>query len=244
MDGLTGFGQRLAQRVTALSLEDVVLWLLALAVVALLWRALQRRRSNPTDGHDVRKDKFASTGPINEDQIAVLHYLQSAFPEGAVLFRPTLGRFLAVRKSQNRKAALHRLSAMEVDFLICDGDGQPWFAFEIDAFNNRGDDERAALSEEKNQVLKTAGIRLMRLKGSAYNLPPPEVMRMRMVSARRKPQPEAPTSGFSPSAFGTSRFPTTALQTQLPTSDVMSLSRLMDKDDNGDSPWGDVRKRS
>ncbi|MFV0680144.1 DUF2726 domain-containing protein [Ottowia sp.] len=248
MNTLAQFWQWLTQWTAMLSFQG---WLSLLVTAAIVcagawagWRMWRRWRPESSKQPDIRRDQFASTRPINEDQVAMLHYLQDVFPEGAVLYRPPLGRFMTVRKSPDRQATQQQLGQMDVDFLICNGDGKPWFAFEIDAFSHRDDSERARTAVVKNQVLKTAGIRLIRLKGSVASLPPPEAMRLRMLNVQRPPQPEAGASGFGPSAYAPSKFPTTDLPRQ-PTSDVMSLSRLMGSEaDDGANPWGDVRKRS
>ena len=218
----------------------------ALLVLSLLWRLLRRSPADAEANYDVSGDRFAYTAPINEDQIELLHYLQKAFPEGAVLYRPRLARFLAVRKTQQRLLAQQRLARTQVDFLICGEDGKPLFAFEVDAFKDRDDPRHARHLADKNLMLKTAGIRLIRLKGAASSLPPPELLRLRMLSAQRTPAPdtEARPSGFGLSVFDSSRFehPEFASSRQHG-SDTMSLSRLMGSD-RGDNAWSGVRKRS
>ncbi len=222
--------------------------LVVLLVLALLWSSLRRAPATP-DYSDYKPDgdQFAYTPPINDEQIALLHYLQRAFPDGAVLFRPRLARFLAVRKSRQKRAAMQRLADAQVDFLICTEEGRPLFAFEVDAFKHHDDPEAARNASEKNQMLKTAGIRLIRLKGSHAHWPPPEVLRLRLMTSRRPPTPEAVPSGFAPSEFSPSRFGQSDFphSRQPPASDVMGLSGLMAMEAGaGANPWKEVRKRS
>ena len=174
--------------------------LVAVVALMLLWRVLRRggaggRRARD---YDASGDQFAQSAPINEEQVRLLHYLQQAFPDGAVLFQPRLARFLMVRKSRHRLDAQQRLGDTHVDFLVCADDGKPLFAFEVDAFKAKGDAGLARSAAEKNGMLKSAGIRLIRLKGAQPQWPPPEVLRMRLLAAQRTPPPapEARPSGF------------------------------------------------
>ncbi|MFT3777952.1 MAG: DUF2726 domain-containing protein [Ottowia sp.] len=218
---------------------------IALLALALLWRAV-RRAPRPRAPYDPRGDQFAYTAPITEEQIALLHYLQRAFPEGAVLFRPRLARFLAVRKSRQRLGAQQRLAEAQVDFLICAEDGKPLFAFEVDAFKDKDDPLLQREAAEKNLMLKTAGIRLIRLKGAHVNWPPPEILRLRMLAAQRTPGVEARPSGFGPSEFATSSFmePSGFAHSRGAPSSVMGLSTLMGMEPVEGDPWANVRKRS
>ena len=221
--------------------------LIALALVLFLlamgWYVLRRRTGDHAD-YDVRDDRFSPTAPINEEQIALLHYFQAAFPEMAVLFRPRLARFLAVRKTRERAAAQARLADEQIDFLICSDSGQPLFAFEVDAFKAKDDPTLARSAAEKNQMLKTAGIRLIRLKGAQTHWPPPEVLRERMLGAQQTPTAEARPSGYGPSEFAGSSFGGSGFSnSRTAPSTVMGLSTLMGGAPDA-SPWSDVRKRS
>ena len=222
-------------------------------VVALmlltLWWGLARRRpargNDPAPDYDASADRFAQTAPISEEQVQLLHYLQKAFPDGAVLFRPRLSRFLTVRASRHRMGAQQRLAGAQIDFLVCADDGKPLFAFEVDAFKDKDDAAFARGATEKNLMLKSAGIRLIRLKGALPQWPPPEVLRLRLLAAQRPPPPqsEARPSGFSPSGFGPSSFSHTDFSpSRSADSGVMGLTGLMGLQP-ADDPWGDVRKR-
>ena len=218
----------------------------ALVALALLWRAV-RRAPRPQAAYDPRGDQFAYTAPIDEEQIALLHYLQRAFPEGAVLFRPRLARFLAVRRSRQRLGAQRRLAEAQVDFLICGEDGKPLFAFEVDAFKAKDDPLLQRDAAEKNLMLKTAGIRLIRLKGAHANWPPPEILRLRMLAVQRTPGVEARPSGFGPSEFATSSFmePSGFAHSRAGApSSVMGMSTLMGMEPVEGNAWAGVRKRS
>lgn len=219
--------------------------LVAVVALMVLWRVLRRGGAGgrAARDYDVSGDQFAQSAPISEEQVQLLHYLQQAFPDGAVLFQPRLARFLMVRKSRHRLGAQQRLGDTHVDFLVCADDGKPLFAFEVDAFKAKGDAGLARSAAEKNGMLKGAGIRLIRLKGAQPQWPPPEVLRMRLLAAQRTPPPapEARPSGFEPSAFGPpSDF---APSRSAPDSGVMSLTGLMGLTASSDDPWASVRKR-
>ena len=218
----------------------------ALFALAQWWRST-RRAPRPAADYDPRGDQFAYTAPIDEEQIALLHYLQRAFPEGAVLFRPRLARFLSVRKSRHRRGAQQRLAAMQVDFLIRGEDGKPLFAFEVDAFKDKDDPQQQQGAADKNLMLKTAGIRLIRLKGAQAQWPPPEILRLRMLAVQRAPVAEARPSGFGPSEFASSSLMESSGfgHSRGAPSSLMGMSTLMGMEPvEGGDPWSSVRKRS
>lgn len=232
---------------------------LLVALASLWWprkpRAVAER---PVDA----ATHFAAMAPINEEQAALLRYLNQAFPDGAVLFRPLLARFLTVRAGPDRNAARQWLMHARVDFLLCDEDGRPRHAFEIDLLRTRDDPLVQRRLAEKNRALRSAGIRLIRFKGALASWPPPEVLRERVLAAARptpsgfgasgyatsgfarsgdEPSGFAP-SGFTPSGYeGSSRAPAAGAP-----SGVMSLTDLADlaPASADDDPWSTVRKRS
>lgn len=219
--------------------------LVALVALALLWVAVRRQwRAARARDYDTSQDLFAQAPPMNQEQVQLLHYLQSAFPDGAVLFRPPLVRFLAVRRTRNRLGVQQRLAERHVDFLICTDDGKPLYAFEVDAFKQAADAEIARLAAEKNRMLKSAGIRLIRLKGVIARWPAPEVLRERLLAVQRPAGGDSRAtstagSGFAPSSFGHTEFrPSRTLRD----SDTMGLSTLMGMPGK-DDPWAQVRKR-
>ena len=217
----------------------------ALLALMLLWAMVRRswRRGRAARNYDASADRFGQTPAITERQVELLRYLQQAFGDGVVLYRPRLASFLAVRRTRDRLAAQQRLLEQQVDFLVCADDGKPLFAFEVDAFKAKGDAGLARSAAEKNGMLKGAGIRLIRLKGAQPQWPPPEVLRMPLLAAQRTPPPapEARPSGFEPSAFGPpSDF---APSRSAADSGVMSLTGLMGLTASSDDPWASVRKR-
>lgn len=246
----------------------VILLLLLTALVALWWRG---NRASGMDPAANAGDQFGPRAPITDDQVALLRYLQEAFPDGAVLFRPRLASFMSVRKGRDRLQARQWLNARRVDFLLCAEGGKPLYAFEIDSLHDRDDPLLQRRMAEKNHALKSAGIRLIRFKGALATWPPPQVLRDRVLSAAR---PAAPSSGFADSGFAGSGFAAStsfessgyatsagpasvasefqasqpgraAGSRQGPYSGVMSLTDLMRlQPANEDDPWSGIRKRS
>ena len=84
---------------------SVVTAALAAVLLALAWLWWRRKPRAAAEQHVSASTRFAAMAPINEEQVALLRYLYQAFPEGAVLLRPLLGRFLTVRAGHDRTAA-------------------------------------------------------------------------------------------------------------------------------------------
>ena len=240
----------------SLGLGPELAWaLLASAVVLLLVVVLMRVRDSgkPSAGKERPLDanyRFVAMRPISNDEVHLLQYLQEAFPDGAVLFRPRLAQFLSVRAGPKRSYARRRLDEMRIDFLLCTDDGKPLYGFEIDLLRNRDDPLLQQQLVEKNRVLRSAGIRMIRFKGSVASWPPPSQLRDRVLATG------APSSGSgfeasrfaSPSGFAPSGFAGTTEGARLATvsSGVLSLSDLQPLAPSGPrpDPWSDTRKRS
>ena len=240
---------------------SVVAAALGILVLTLVWLAWPRKPRAAGDPHVSASARFAAMAPINEEQVALLRYLHQAFPEGAVLFRPLLGRFLTVRAGNDRTAARQWLDHARVDFLLCDEEGRPLYAFEVDLLRTRDDPLAQRRLAEKNHALRTAGIRLIRFKGALASWPQPEVLRERVLAAAR-PTPSGfgasgyansgftragdESSGFAPSGFTPSGFEGSQHEraASVP-SGVMSLTDLARlAPANAENPWADLRKRS
>jgi len=219
-------------------------------LLVLLWRALRGARARSSAStYDIRGDMFARSAPISDEQIVMLQYLQAAFSEEGVLFRPRLSHFLTPRKSRQRQAAMLRLAEEQVDFLICRQDGKPLFAFDIDIAKAANDKLLKRDMADKNRILKTAGIRLVRLKGAPANWPAPQVLRLRMMdmvpaAAQGHPSGFDAASGFGTSGFAPSGYTNSGFATAGAPSNPMGLSTIMGLPNEDGTPWGGVRKRS
>ena len=190
----------------------------ALAFVLLggLWWMLQRRRAAHS-GYEPGEDEFALSAPITENQMSVMRYLNQAFPDGMVLFRPPLARFVFVRKSLRKRAARQHLGNTTVDFLVCTEEGRPLVAFEVDAFRDAKDPEAQRRVMDKARLLMSAGIRLIRLKGALGNLPTASELRTRLYESQRLAGGQGglgtastfSQTGAAPSSFGHTEAPST-----------------------------------
>ena len=240
---------------------SVVMAALAAMLLALAWLWWRRKPRAAADQHVSASARFAAMAPINEEQVALLRYLHQAFPEGAVLFRPLLGRFLTVRAGRDRTAARQWLDHARVDFLLCDDEGKPLYAFEVDLLRTRDDPLAQRRLAEKNHALRTAGIRLIRFKGGLSSWPQPEVLRERVLAAARPAPPGFGASGYATSGFARSGYEPSGFAPSGFTpsgfegsprgrvagapSGVMSLTDLAGlAPANQEDPWHGVRKRS
>lgn len=235
--------------------------LLLVLILVWLWRSRVRQRDVRAEVSLDPSSRFAVMAPLSDEQVALLRYLQVAFPNGAVLFRPLLRRFLTVRAGHSRSAARQWLNRARVDYLLCDDEGKPLYAFEIDLLRTRDDPLAQRRLAEKNHALRTAGVRLIRFKGALASWPEPAVLRERVLSAVR-PTPSGfgnsgyaasgfaragdEPSGFAPSGFTPSGFEGSRQERAAGApSGVMSLTDLARLAPvNAEDPWADLRKRS
>lgn len=182
--------------------------------------------------------RFAAMSPITSDQVDLLQYLQKAFPDGAVLYRPRLGSFLSVRAGAKRMEARERLQAIRVDYLLCGEDGKPLYAFEVDMLRGQAEPAQQKALIEKNRILRSAGIRMIRFKGSVATWPKPEKLRERVLAVGTPlnsgfDSSGYAASGFTPSGFASSGFASSRLD---------SSGRVQHGPDPG-NPWTDTRSR-
>lgn len=170
-----------------------------MAVVLLLALATwwQRGRSGAAADALGPDDRFAPAVAISPAESALLDYLVRAFPGRAVLFRCPLSRMVVVRRTNRRLAAQQRLTEHTVDYTVCNREGRPVYAFELDAVH-ADVDEAAHDAAEKHRVLKTAGIRLIRLKRSTRDLPAPQEFRRQLRAAALPPPDATPAATDDP----------------------------------------------
>lgn len=232
-------------------MNTVWLWLL-LAVLILAggaygWNRRRAASARPLD----ENDRFAPMAAISPVQMEWLDYLRRAFPRRPVLFRVALSQLVTVRKTQNRLAAQQRLGGHVVDYVVCNRNGKPVYAFELDAAHE-SDEEAAEDALEKHRVLKTAGIRLIRLKRSTRNLPAPDEFRRRLLAAALEsenantaPAPLAASATAAPRSEQDTSAATPGEPRATPAKETqpMTLTGLMDLQPVPDEPdpWGSVR---
>ena len=173
--------------------------LLCVALLGGLGYFWWQRRATPASAPLNRGDRFASAAALSAAEMEMLDYLVRAFPRRAVLFRVALSHLVTVRKSDNRVAAQQRLAEHSVDYVVCNRDGRPVYAFELDALHDNA--EEAALdAREKHRVLKSAGIRLIRLTRTTRDLPSPDDFRRHVRIAELTPD-GSPASVTGPGAL-------------------------------------------
>ena len=181
-------------------IQTLAPWLVlavALAGLAAWWWSRQARSAaSPALGANDRVGAVAAISPVQWD---MLSYLNQAFPGRPVLFRAGLSQLVAVRQAQNRAAAQQRLAQHIVDYVVCNRDGRPVYAFELDALHDNAD-EAEHDAREKHRVLKSAGIRLIRLTRSTRDLPDPNDFRRHVRSAELTPD-GSPATVTAPGAL-------------------------------------------
>jgi len=213
----------------------------ALALMALLtglgwiWRARREQDTQPLAAHD----RFTAVAALSDVQMALMQYLVEAFAGRPVLFRAPLSQLVAPRGAGDRLQTQRRLAQHQVDFVVCNRDGKPIYAFELDAAHDSAEQAEHDAAE-KHQILKAAGIRLIRIKRSTREMPSPREFRQRLRAAELAPA--APPSERAPLQPPPAR--PVAPKPKAPATEPMSLTDLMDlpprADDN--DPWGSDRR--
>ena len=158
----------------------IELWIL-IAVLLLagvgVWLYM-RQNQEPASIDD---NRYAIEEAISPAHISLLMYLRDAFPRRAVLFRPRLDQIVGVRHSENRQQALDQLAEHVVDFVVCAPDGKAEHLFDVRIRSaNIDENQQRRETAFKTKVLKTVGLRLLRIQRSVSKLPPPEEFASRL----------------------------------------------------------------
>lgn len=217
--------------------------LLIVLAAAWMW---QRRRPEAAPVQ-ASHEHFAAAVAISPAQTELLQYLVDAFAGRPVLFRVPLSQLVTPRGAGDRLQTQRSLAEHSVDFVVCDRTGRAMYAFELDAVHE-SDEQAGQDAAEKHRVLKAAGIRLIRVKRSTRDMPPPREFRQRLRTATLAPQAAAPT-GPAPLEPAATRVAAAAAPTIAPearNTEPMSLTGLMDLPPAAtadDDPWGSERRR-
>lgn len=208
---------------------------LALAVLGLL--LYSRRSAGRRRRHDDLK--FQAQAVLSPRQLQCLQYLHRAFPEEPVLVRVPLERLVTARKPAERAAAAEAVQGLRADFVVCNDAGKAVYAFDVDGLT-RTTDATVAQEEQrvKNDVLRSAGVRFVRLKGAVDHWPAPADFRLKLSLAALR---SVSTVGGTPS--GNSQFQPSAYQdSRFAESEVMGMTRIMALDDaDADAAWRAAR---
>lgn len=213
-------------------MQAMWMWVgLAAAVTAGIGVWAYRRFVRASSGRD---DRYAPEPVVTPEQVALLDYLRDTFPDQVVLPRMSLAHMLSVRRAQDPRRALERLSAHQVDFVVCGQDGRPRFAFDIERFHLSDAKAKALQTKIKNRMLRTAGVRFLMLKDGIHRMPTPAEFRQQLNLAAL-PQPPADRDRGDElrqqleSKF--SQFDQLYQSTGFRDSEIMGMSGLMDLDE-------------
>ena len=233
-----------------------VAFVVAIALVALgVW--VYRRYFRTASG---REDRYTPERILTPEQVVMLDYLRETFPDQVVLPNMPLRSMLSIRRASDRQRATERLRTQKVDFVVCDAEGRPVFAFDVEQYHLSDAKAKAHQLKMKNRILKTAGVRFLFLKNSIHRMPSPDDFRRQLDLAalpRPKPQDAEPQDSARQrleskmSEYDTLVYPNTGFRE----SEVMSLSGLMglgeakadrknDRDRDHDRKMESVRRRA
>ncbi|MEX1166699.1 MAG: DUF2726 domain-containing protein [Hydrogenophaga sp.] len=179
------------------------LWItigITVAVIALaaagFWA--YRKYSQTSSGRD---DRYTPERIMIPEHASMLTYLHDTFPGQVVLPQVKLRDMLSVRRSTNRKLAMQRLNNQLVDFVVCNPDGRPMFAFDIEQYHLSDAKAKTHQVKLKNRILKTAGVRFVFLKNGIHRMPSPNDFRKQLdLAALPQPKPKEGDPNGSDSA--------------------------------------------
>lgn len=207
------------------------LWIAFMVAVALVaggiwaYRRYFRRASG-------REDRYTPERILTPEQVAMFDYLRETFPDQVVLPNMALKDMLSIRRASDRQRAAERLRTQKVDFVVCDAEGRPVFAFDVEQYHLSDAKAKAHQVKLKNRILKTAGVRFLFLKNSIHRMPTPNEFRRQLdLAALARPKPQDNESEESTrqqleskmSEYDNLIYPNTGFRE----SEVMGLSGLM-----------------
>ena len=207
------------------------LWIAFLVAVALVAGGIwaYRRYFRKVSG---REDRYTPERILTPEQVAMLDYLRDTFPDQVVLPNMALNDMLSIRRAADRQRASERLRTQKVDFVVCDAEGRPVFAFDVEQYHLSDAKAKAHQVKLKNRILKTAGVRFLFLKNSIHRMPTPNDFRRQLdLAALPRPKSQDSDSGESMrqqleskmSEYDNLIYPSTGFRE----SEIMGLSGLM-----------------
>ena len=207
-----------------------------LVVMLLVWMFFIRKPKP-------RNPRYQPTVAINPRQFQALQYLQAAFPDSAVLLHKPLNGLVSPRNAGNSEAtqqALKDLDGLTVDFAICNDSGKASYAFDLDAPRSTAQSDHARRkAAHKNGVLKSAGVRLILLKGSASEWPTPSEFRLKLaLAALQSMSPVGEPEVYKATVGSAKQSPGSQFQE----SSIMGMSVLMTLEgDDAEEAWRAAR---
>ncbi len=151
-----------------------------IATLALLaWWLLAQRRSGAGAAATARL-RYRPQPLMAPEVMPMLGYLHTVFPGQAVLTAVPLVRMLAPLHPEHAPQAEAALQPLSVDYVVCDHQGMPQFAFDVERFHLSKAEEHEAALKQKNRLLQSAGIRLVFLRQSVDRMPRPADLRRQL----------------------------------------------------------------
>lgn len=211
-------------------LSVVVIALLA----ALAWWMLPRQRT-AANARAQGRPRYRAQPLIASELMPMLSYLHTVFPGQTVLTRVPLTQLLAPATQPAPASAQAALQGHAVDYVVCDHQGLPQFAFDVERYHLSKVEEHDAELKQKNRMLHSAGIRLVFLRQQVDRMPRPADMRRQLdLADLREAGPHRAAASHNQRALNQlkqlldaedSRYQSTKFRES---EVVMGMSRLMD----------------
>jgi hypothetical protein len=206
----------------------VALGLVLVVAVLAYWKFMQQPPS--------RNDRYAAETLLTTAQAALHQYLQTAFPGQVVLSDVPLNHLVSLRQPAARPRHKETLDLFQLDFVVCAGNGKAAFAFDVEAHRSGTASTAQQEAKVKNRILKSAGIRLVYIKGRLSQLPTPNEFRQQLFLAALAEPKEPSPSPRQQLERRLSRRDSEFRRSDFKESEVMSLSGLMGLDPHQPDP--------
>lgn len=209
------------------------MWIIGLLLVLLLAGAAfyLYKQKQEEQVSTSSSDRYAAQETISPAHAKLLLYLQHAFGGQAVLFRPRLAQLVSLRSAGDREKTLAMLERLSVDFVVCDDNGKPQYAFDVRPRNADAEDAKTRrINQTKTRILKSIDVKLIRIQRSVSQMPPINEFASRLrQSLDGIPAGAVPHSGFHteppappPPAQPTDMAPLTEIMSLPPDTEVVA----------------------
>jgi hypothetical protein len=209
----------------------ILIGLLLFAAAVFAWRYTRQQSSG-------RDDRYTAEKLVEPEQAKMLAYLRDTFPGQVVIPNVPLKSMLSIRRASDRKRAEQRLEQHKVDYVVCNPDGHPAFAFDVEQYHLSDAKGKAFQAKLKNRILKSAGVRLVYIKDSLRRMPSPSDFRKQLnLAALPQPGPELQRRATDRESVKQelesriSEFDQLHATSEFKESEVMGLSGLMELDE-------------
>ena len=154
---------------------DAVIWgvgiLFLIAASFAVYFVMQAKRRDDTSS--LNDNTYALQEIISPAHRQLLFYLEQAFNGHVVLFRPALSQLVQLRVTNDRIRSQALLDSIHVDYVVCDDDGRPHYAFAVRQRGATNSDPKLRNTvRAKAKVLKSVGVKLLNIQRSVSSLPP------------------------------------------------------------------------